>query len=124
MFRWNHDTKGSLFFTIWQGAQTITKKNYLLKANRQYRLVYVRDKGVGVGAPTLRGEKTLILQKGVLFSANYFLNMIFIHHGLSYLLGDFRKIGFSEVSWPRCRDNITLLYWKEMNSKYVLYYLD
>ena len=36
MARWNRLTKESWFFDIWKGAGTITKNDYLLRANRQY----------------------------------------------------------------------------------------
>ena len=41
-------------------------------------LIGVRDEGVGLCAPTLRGEKPFILQKGVSLSANLFLEIFFL----------------------------------------------
>ena len=44
MARWNRLTKGRSFFAIWQGAGTITKNSYLLRANRQYTDPYSKRK--------------------------------------------------------------------------------
>ena len=36
MARWNYLTKRESFLPIWHGAGTITKNNFLLRANKQY----------------------------------------------------------------------------------------
>ena len=62
----------------------------------------MRDEGGGVGAPTVRKEKPLILQKAVSLSANLFLEMRFLNPP-RVKLPFFWKILFFEVSWSRWR---------------------
>ena len=60
----------------------------------------MRDEGGGVGAPTVRKEKPLILQKAVSLSANLFLEMRFLNPPRVKLAGDFGRSNLLKCHGP------------------------
>ena len=94
MVRWNCDTKGSSFFAILKGAGTITKNNYVLRANRQYSTL----------PNTIPQLITVCLKKIVPLSKNQVLFSIFVLL-LVFFVCDLRGRNFHlaylvKSSWP------------------------